>query len=102
MKYKISNVTDRAGNVREEFMAELKAVHPDMSGVLLYPISKKSVEMIPLCFVWADQSDKMLRTSTIMGYREVGNIITVTTRNSIYTLEVNQVKLKGDCVYEIN
>ena len=89
MRYKIVNVTDRAGNIKEEFMAELQEVHPSMSGVLLYPISKKSIERIPLCLIWTDQSDKMLRTSTIMGYEESNNIITVTTRNSVYTLEAN-------------
>ena len=89
MKYKITNITDRAGNVKEEFMAELKAAHPEMSGVLLYPISKESVDMMPLCLLWTDRSDKMLRTSTIAGYNEAGDIITVTTRNSVYTLETN-------------
>ena len=88
MRYKIINVTDLSGKVKEEFMAELRAAHPDMSGVLLYPISKMSIDRIPLCLVWTDRSDKMMRTSTITGYNEAGNIVTVTTRNSIYTLEV--------------
>lgn len=89
MRYKIINVTDRAGNVKKEFMEKLQETHPEMSGVLLYPISEESVEMMSLFFLWTDQSDKILRTTTIMGYEESNNIITVTTRNSVYTLETN-------------
>lgn len=81
--YKIINVTDREGNVKEEFMKEMAAAHPKMSGQLLYPLS--SVRC--LCLVWTDRSDKMLRTSTILDYSEQDNLIIVTTMNSIYTLE---------------
>lgn len=87
--YKIINVTDREGNVKEEFMKEMAAAHPGMSGKLLYPINKNLVNtyLISLCLVWTDRSDKMLRTSTILDYSEQDNLIIVTTMNSIYTLE---------------
>ena len=87
--YKVINVTDRDGNVKEEFMKELKAEHPDMCGVLLYPINKNLVNtfLTRLCLVWTDNSDRMLRTSSILDYSEQDNLIILTTVNSIYTLE---------------
>lgn len=87
--YKIINVTDREGNVKEKFMKELEAAHPGMSGKLLYPLNKNLVDtfLTGLCLVWTDNSDKMLRTSTILDYSEQDNLIIVTTLNSIYTLE---------------
>lgn len=87
--YKIINVTDRDGNVKEEFMKELAAAHPEMSGVLLYPINKNLVNtfLMSLCLVWTDNSDRMLRTSSILDYSEQDNLIILTTVNSIYTLE---------------
>ena len=85
--YKIINVTDREGNVKEKFMEELEVMHPGMCGKLLYPITKELMGMIRMCFIWTDNSDKVLRTSIIEDYEVKGNIVTVTTANSIYTLE---------------
>jgi len=81
--YKIINITDRAGNVKETFIKELRQMHPDMKGLLLYPLSTAQ----RLCFVWADKSEKMLRTSPIESYKEDVYTVTVITENSIYTLE---------------
>lgn len=81
--YKVINVTDKEGNIKEEFMEKLRQVHPDMKGLLLYPLSTAQ----RLCFVWADKSEKMLRTSPIEGYKEDVYTVTVITENSIYTLE---------------
>lgn len=83
--YKIINVTDRKNNVKHDFINELKSVHPNLSGDILYP------ELIQtgghFCFVWNDDSGKMLRTSTIEEYENNGNTVKVVTRNSVYYLE---------------
>ena len=81
--YKLTNVTDHQGNIKVEFMESLKENHPEMRGVLLYPISTA----VRLCFIWADKSDKMLRTSPVDKYKEVNGVLKVKTQNSIYTLE---------------
>lgn len=91
--YKITNITDRAGNIKTEFMKELVVVHPDMSGQLLYPITKDVVGLIRMCFIWADNSDKILRTSIIEDYHETNELLKVITENSIYVLEkINTAK----------
>ena len=81
--YKIINVTDHAGNIKVEFMESLKENHPEMRGVLLYPLNTAT----RLCFIWADKSDKMLRTSPVDKYKEVNGVLKIKTQNSIYTLE---------------
>lgn len=81
--YKVINITDRKGNVKKEFLEELRQVHPDMSGLLLYPLSSAN----RLCLLWADKSEKILRTSLIESYKEDVYTVTVVTENSIYTLE---------------
>lgn len=84
--YKITNVTDRDGNVKEVFMQKMKQSHPSMCGELLFSGWMEIGSR--LCLVWDDNSNKMLRTSPIVDdvIREEGKII-VTTMNSIYTLE---------------
>ena len=81
--YKITNVTDTQGYQKIMFMDELQKVHPKMCGELLYPLSSAN----RLCLIWADRSDKMLRTSNIKKYKEENGVLTVETQNSIYTLE---------------
>ena len=81
--YKITNVTDREGNIKVEFMESLKNEHPEMNGYFLYPLHTAT----RLCFIWADKSDKMLRTSPVDKYKEVNGVLKVKTQNSIYTLE---------------
>ena len=83
--YKIVNVTDRDGNIKQAFIDELKNVHPDLSGEILYPELTKAGGH--LCLLWNDDTGKMLRTSTIEEYVANGNTIKVVTRNSIYYLE---------------
>lgn len=83
--YKITSIKDRNGNEKIDFYNEMKEIHPNMSGNILYP------EYIRIgchfCLIWDDDTEKMLRTSTIEEYADNGDIITVTTRNSVYTLE---------------
>ena len=83
--YKIANVTDREGIVKQDFINELKLDHPNLCGYILYPeLTKVGCHF---CFVWNDDTDKMLRTSTIEEYYNDVDTIKVVTRNSIYYLE---------------
>lgn len=85
--YKIIKITDCAGNPKTDFMNELQAAHPEMNGQLLYPIIKEAIGMIRMCFIWADKSDKVLRTSLVKEVQETQEMLKVVTENSIYTLE---------------
>ena len=83
--YKIISITDREGNDKIDFFNEMKSVHPSMSGEILYP--KLTKVGGHFCFMWDDDTNKMLRTSTIEKYQNDGDIVEVITRNSIYVLE---------------
>ena len=87
--YKIIKVTDREGNIKEEFMKQLMVDHPTMIGKLLYPLNRELVDagMMRLCFIWTDNSNKVLRTSIIQDYTQQNKTTVVTTENSVYTLE---------------
>lgn len=85
--YKIIKITDRAGNPKTDFMKELTVVHPEMKGQLLYPITEDTVGLIRMCFIWADNSDKVLRTSIVKDYQETKELLKVVTENSIYVLK---------------
>ena len=84
--YRITNVTDRAGNVKQESIAQLKEDHPDLVGEIIY---KENCEIYKdrLRFEWADDSNRMLLTSTVLDYAEDEDKVVVTTMNSIYTFE---------------
>ena len=83
--YRIVNITDREGNVKQDFIDELHLIHTELVGEILYP------ELIKVgghfCFVWNDDSEKMLRTSTIEDYFSNEDTVKVVTRNSIYYLQ---------------
>lgn len=86
--YRIVNVTDREDNVKQEFINELKVIHHELVGKILNKEALKSdLFMGCLHFEWADDSNKMLKTSMVMDYVEDGNKIVVTTMNSVYTFE---------------
>lgn len=61
--YKITNVTDRSGNIKQNFIDELKSVHSNLSGEILYPELTNVGGYFR--FVWDDDSGKILKTSTI-------------------------------------
>lgn len=84
-RYKITSITDRQGIPKEEFLAELKKVHPNLTGRIEWP--DKFMLSKSLMFVWDDESNKMLRTSRIekIVCRTFG--FEIVTKNSIYTLE---------------
>lgn len=83
--YRIISITDREGNDKTDFFNEMKSVHSSMSGEILYPELTKVGTCF--CLLWDDDTDKMLRTSTIEKYQNDGDKVEVVTRNSIYVLE---------------
>ena len=86
--YRITNVTDKEGNVKQEFIDELKVVHPKLVGKILNKeVLKSDLFVGCLHFEWADDSNKMLKTSIVMDYVEDNDKIIVTTMNSVYTFE---------------
>lgn len=85
MKYKITTIKDRNGNDKIDFYNEMKTVHPNLSGEFLYPEYTKVGGHF--CLLWDDDTEKMLRTSTIEDMVDDGDILTIITRNSVYTLE---------------
>ena len=86
--YRIVNITDREGNVKQEFINELKVIHPELVGKILNKeVLKSDLFMSCLHFKWADDSNKMLKTSMVIDYVEDNDKIIVTTINSVYTFE---------------
>ena len=86
--YRIVNITDREGNVKQEFINELKVIHPELVGKILNKeVLKSGLFMSCLHFEWADDSNKMLKTSMVIDYVEDNDKIIVTTINSVYTFE---------------
>ena len=47
------------------------------------------------CFIWNDNTNKMLRTSTIENYENNVDTIKVVTRNSIYYLKKEKENIKN-------
>jgi hypothetical protein len=88
--HKITNVTDRQGVVKQEFINDMKAKHGDelLGDFIYYDYMKSNIEHKPsCCFEWADNSGKMMRTSYVESVTEHDNIIKITTRNSVYEFE---------------
>lgn len=89
--YRIVNITDREGNVKEEFINKLKIIHPELVGKILNKdiFKTKTWDLFMTClkFEWTDNTHKMLVTSIVTDYVEYGDKIMVTTMNSIYTFK---------------
>ena len=88
--YKITNITDRQGVVKQEFINDMKSAHGDelLGDFIYYDYMKSNIEHKPsCCFEWADDSGKMMRTSEVESVTEYDNIIKIATRNSVYTFE---------------
>lgn len=83
--YKIVNITDREGNVKQDFIDKLREIHPNMSGEIVHEALFKN--HICMDFKWNDDSGKILETSIIEEYEKDENKIRVVTMNSIYYLE---------------
>lgn len=90
--YRITNITDREGNQKTEFIERAKEKHPGLIGALRYSYNNFTKEywktfLTRFEFIWADESNKMLSTSIVEDYEYKDGKIKVTTLNSIYYLE---------------
>ena len=89
--YKIINITDRNGIIKQSPIDELKLTHPNLLGdFIYYDYMMSSIingSESRCCFEWADDSGKMLRTSPVKSVSECDGIIEVVTMNSVYTFE---------------
>ena len=85
MRLKLLYVKDKNGNEKTEFMNELKADHPEMTGTLINQFWAKNFGV--LCIAWDDKSNKMLRTSFVTDFTETENKVYVETQNSMYGFE---------------
>ena len=86
LKLKIVMVSNRDGNVKEEFLRELQKTHPDMTGeCIINPTIGKR-----LLLDWVDDSGKILRTSKIVELvgKKDKNALVIVTENSVYDCEV--------------
>lgn len=88
--YKIISVTDKSGNVKLEFINDMKSKHGDelLGDFVYYEHMKNNLENKPCCcFEWADNSGKMLRTSWVESMSEWDNKVKIATMNSVYVFE---------------
>ena len=87
--YRIVNITDREGNVKQDFIDKIRIDHPNMSGEII----NKGLLKAHICmdFMWNDDSGKMLETSSVEEYIEDGDKVKVVTRNSVYYLEKENI-----------
>lgn len=86
--YRLVNVVDKEGNTKEEFIEELRKTHPKLLGKITNKgLLTGNLFMTCLHFEWADDSNKMLKTSMVIDYVEDNDKIIVTTMNSVYTFE---------------
>ena len=72
-----------------DFIEELHLIHPEFVGDILCPEFTKVGGYF--CFIWNDDSEKMLRTSTIEDYFSNEDTIKVVTRNSVYYLQKENI-----------
>ena len=92
--YKITSVTDKEGSVKQEFIDDMKAKHGEelLGDFIYYEHMKNYLEHKPhCCFIWADNSGKMMRTSRVQSMSEWDNKIKVVTENSVYVFEKVEV-----------
>lgn len=83
--YKLVSVTDKNGEDKVEWYAELKASHPEMTGEIVYEEALR--EGLHLVFLWSDTSHKWLRTTALEKYTNLNNTVVAITKNSIYKFE---------------
>lgn len=85
---RIVAIRDRDGDLKAEQMAHIIDTYGSLDGEILYKDLTR--ERGCLCFVYANQDAKMMRTSTIEKIDKTDDSWVVTTRNSIYVFEVNK------------
>ena len=87
--YKIISIADKQGNDKSHY-ATLS--HSQLLGDFYYLDMLKSGVANGIephcCFMWADDSDKMMRTSRVQSMSEWDNKIKVVTENSVYVFEM--------------
>ena len=90
--YKIISITDHSNNDKS---ASIRQSHPQLLGDFYYLDMLRSGVANgtePSCyFVWADDTNKMLRTSRVQSMSEWDNKIKVVTENSVYVFEKVEV-----------
>ena len=86
--YKIISITDKQGNDKSH---SARQSHPQLLGefenlnLLKGEIANGNQ---PHCyFIWADDSNKMMKTSRVESITEYNNIVKIVTMNSVYTFE---------------
>ena len=86
--YKIISITDKQGNDKSD---SARQSHPQLLGDFYYLDMLKSGvangTQPRCCFIWADDTDKMMRTSPVESMSEWDNKIKVVTMNSVYVFE---------------
>ena len=88
--YKITNVTDRKGIIKQDFIDDMRLKHGEelLGDFADYQYMKDNIEHNISCyFQWADNSGKMLRTSKVESVVEYNDTIRIVTRNSVYEFE---------------
>ena len=90
--YKIISITDHSNNDKS---ASIRQSHPQLLGDFYYLDMLRSGVTNgcePSCyFVWADDTNKMLRTSRVQSMSEWDGKIKVVTMNSVYVFEMVEV-----------
>lgn len=81
--YKIVDITDRNGNIKEETLDYIKGNHSLYGCLTVLEIG------FPFTFEYDDNSEKMLRSTYVENYEYVENekLHIITTTNSIYYIK---------------
>lgn len=90
--YKITNVTDKQGIVKQDFIDLMKSRHGDdlLGDFIYYDYIKLNIDSNPCCqFKWGDDSGHMMLTSRVQQIDENydRSVICIVTENSIYTFK---------------
>lgn len=86
LKIKITNIKNKDGSKKSEFLNELLDTHPNMIGECIVNPHVNGYLLLD----WNDDSGKMLRTSKIirLSYNRQDNKIIITTKNSVYECDL--------------
>ena len=86
--YKIISITDKQGNDKSHYVTQS---HPQLLGDFYYLDMLKSGVTNGYephcCFIWADDTDKTMRTSSVQSISEWDGKIKIVTMNSCYVFE---------------
>ena len=86
--YKIISITDLQGNDKSD---STRQSHPQLLGYFqrLYEFRGLVANGTHprCCFIWADDTDKMMRTSPVQSMSEWDGKIKIVTMNSVYLFE---------------